>query len=269
MSNVTYGNKDVSPGRNEIMKMAFIGYCALVLLMVSASTTVMSETQVMTGQHPFYLDKTTPKRITGGYLLFLPRDYGKDDRLWPTILFLHGAGERGDDLGILGRIALPMVLEERDDFPFIVISPQCPRGIRWSNDFLITLLDDIVARYRVDTDRVYLTGLSMGGIGTWDLAFEYPDRFAALAPVCGRGDSKQVSRVKEIPTWVFHGELDTSVPVEGGKVMVDALEKIGGRVRSTFYAGRGHDCWHETYNDPVLYDWFLQHRRGDSDNGKQ
>ncbi len=251
------------------MKPAFTGYCAVALLMAAVSTTVLSESQILTGQHPFYLDKTTPQRITGGYLLFLPRDYGKDDRLWPTILFLHGAGERGDDLGILGRIALPMVLEERDDFPFIVISPQCPREKRWSNDFLITLLDDIVARYQVDTDRVYLTGLSMGGNGTWNLAFEYPDRFAAIAPVCGWGDSKQVSRVREIPTWVFHGELDTSVPVERGKEIVEALEKIGSRVRTTFYPGRGHDCWHETYNDPVLYDWFLRHRRGDRDNGKQ
>lgn len=238
-------------------------------MILAISFTVLSKPQVLTGQHPHYLDKTSPQRISGGYLLFLPRDYEKDERLWPTILFLHGAGERGDDLGILGRIALPMVLEERDDFPFIVISPQCPRGMRWSNDFLITLLDDIVARYRVDPDRVYLTGLSMGGNGTWNLALEHPDRFAAIAPVCGWSDKKELSHLKGIPIWVFHGELDTSVPVERGKEMVEALEKTGGRVRATFYPGRGHDCWHETYNDPVLYDWFLQHRRGDRDKVKQ
>ena len=236
-------------------------YFLAVLLCAAVSTISSAESHVLTGQHPYHLDKAISKRITGGYLLFLPKDYEKDGRLWPTILFLHGAGERGDDLGILGRIALPMVLEERDDFPFIVISPQCPRGQRWSNEFLITLLDDIIAGYRVDPSRIYLTGLSMGGYGTWNLAFEYPDRFAALAPVCGGGNRYLVSRVKDVPIWIFHGELDTSVPVVRGKEMFEALEKIGGNLKTTFYPGRGHDCWHETYNDPILYEWFLQHRR--------
>jgi len=245
---------------------SLISQCFLALLLfTTVSTTSSSESHFLTGQHPYYLDKTTTKRIKGGYLLFLPKDYGKEEKLWPTILFLHGAGERGDDLGILVRIALPMVLEERDDFPFIVISPQCPKDQRWSNEFLITLLDDIVARYRVDPNRIYLTGLSMGGYGTWSLALEYPDRFAAFAPVCGWGESQLVDRVKDIPLWAFHGELDTSVPIERGKEVVEALEKIGGNVKATFYLGRGHDCWHETYNDPILYEWFLQHRRKDNE----
>jgi len=222
-----------------------------------------AEPRVVTGQHPYYLDIAAPKKIQGGYLLFLPKDYGKENVLWPAILFLHGAGERGDDLGILGRIALPMVLEERDDFPFIVISPQCPRGQGWSNDFLIALLDDITARFRIDPNRIYLTGLSMGGNGTWNLAMERPDLFAAIAPVCGWGDKNLVSRVKDVPVWVFHGELDTSVPIARGKEVVEALEKIGGNVKTSFYPGRGHDCWHETYNDPILYEWFLRQNKSD------
>lgn len=239
----------------------------MALLVFSITCTAShSEPKFSTGQHPYYLDVSVPKRIQGGYLLYLPKDYGEKEILRPTILFLHGAGERGDDLGILGRIALPMVLEERDDFPFIVISPQCPKGQTWSNEFLITLLRDIVARYRVDPDRIYLSGLSMGGNGTWNLAMEYPDTFAAIAPVCGWGNSNLVSRIKDIPVWVFHGELDTSVPIASGKEVVDALVKIGGNVKTTFYPGRGHDCWHETYNDPILYEWFLQHKK--SDRGK-
>lgn len=243
---------------NSIISKCFMA----VLLCATLSTTSFSESRFLTGQHPYHLDKAG---IKGGYLLFLPKDYGKEEKLWPTILFLHGAGERGDDLGILGRIALPMVLEERDDFPFIVISPQCPKGQRWSNEFLITLLDDIVARYRVDPNRIYLTGLSMGGNGTWNLAIEYPDKFAALAPVCGWGNSDMVSRIKDIPVWVFHGELDTSVPIEKGKEIVEALAEISSNVKTSIYPGRGHDCWHETYNDPILYEWFLQHRREDYD----
>ncbi|MBN1293020.1 MAG: prolyl oligopeptidase family serine peptidase [Candidatus Latescibacteria bacterium] len=245
------------------MKSLLLYIFTVVFLIFTGSTPSVSETRFQVGQHPHHLDKTVSKHITGGYLLFLPKDYEKEKKQWPTILFLHGAGERGDDLGILGRIALPMVLEERDDFPFIVISPQCPKDQRWSNEFLITLLDDIIAQYRVDTDRIYLTGLSMGGYGTWSLAFEYPDRFAALAPVCGGGNRYLVYTIKDVPVWVFHGELDTSVPVERGKEMVETLEKIGGNVKATFYPGRGHDCWHETYNDPILYEWFLQHSKRD------
>ena len=110
------------------MNPSITKYSFAFLFFAILTTPSFPESPPLTGQHPYHLDVTTPKKIQGGYLLFLPKDYGKDKKLWPTILFLHGAGERGDDLGILGRIALPMVLEERDDFPFIVISPQCPKG---------------------------------------------------------------------------------------------------------------------------------------------
>ena len=112
------------------MNLSIPRCCIAVLIAATVCTTSYSESAFLTGQHPYHLEKTAPRRIEGGYLLFLPKDYGKEEKLWPTILFLHGAGERGDDLGILVRIALPMVLEERDDFPFIVISPQCPRNQR-------------------------------------------------------------------------------------------------------------------------------------------
>ncbi len=99
----------------------------------------------------------------------------------------------------------------------------------------------------------------------WNLAIEYPDKFAAHAPVCGWGNSDMVSRIKDIPVWVFHGELDTSVPIKKGKEIVEALAEISSNVKTSIYPGRGHDCWHETYNDPILYEWFLQHRRENYD----
>ncbi len=248
------------------MNPFFMTWGFIALFCAAGGAAASSEPQFATGQHRYHLDVSSPKKIQGGYLLFLPKEYGKDRKLWPTILFLHGAGERGDDLGILGRIALPMVLEERDDFPFIVISPQCPKGRTWSNEFLVALLDEIVSKYRVDTDRIYLTGLSMGGNGTWNLAMECPGRFAAIAPVCGWGDTSRVSVLRDVPVWVFHGELDTSVPVARGREIAEALVKAGGNVKTTLYPGRGHDCWHETYNDPVLYEWLLRHKK--SDQGK-
>jgi predicted peptidase len=120
-------------------------------------------------------------------------------------------------------------------------------------------LDEVIAEYRIDEQRIYLTGLSMGGFGTWRLAMAYPDRFAALAPVCGGGDPDQAHLVAHLPTWVFHGAKDDVVSIENSKKMVAALKKAGCDVKFTIYPDAGHDSWTETYNNPELYDWFLDH----------
>ncbi|HEX3000480.1 MAG TPA: prolyl oligopeptidase family serine peptidase [Armatimonadota bacterium] len=126
------------------------------------------------------------------------------------------------------------------------------------------LLDDICARYRVDPDRIYLTGLSMGGYGAWDMAIEFPDLFAAIAPLCGGGDPGAVAAIKHLPVWVFHGGKDPTVPLRSSEEMVQALQALGNPVQFTIYPEAGHDCWTETYNNPKLYEWFLQHRRGEN-----
>jgi predicted peptidase len=125
------------------------------------------------------------------------------------------------------------------------------------------LLDRILADYRVDPDRVYLTGLSMGGFGTWDWACQHADRFAAIAPMCGGGNAGLAHRLKNLPVWVFHGEADPVVPIVKSQEMVDALKKAGADVRFTHYPGVGHDCWTQSYNNPDLYTWFLSHHRGE------
>ena len=130
-------------------------------------------------------------KVTVGarYLLFLPKDYdAKSRKTWPLILFLHGSGERGTNLWSVARHGPPKLVKTQADFPFIVVSPQCPSGQTWNNDTLLALLDEVAAHYQVDATRVYLTGLSMGGFGTWSLGLEHPERFAALAPICGGGD---------------------------------------------------------------------------------
>ena len=125
------------------------------------------------------------------------------------------------------------------------------------------LVDDVLARHKAaDPDRVYLTGLSMGGFGTWETATEYPERFAAIAPICGGGRPYTAARLKKLPTWVFHGEKDPVVPIKRSEEMVDALKKAGGDVKFTRYPEAGHDSWTETYNNPELYEWFLKHQRG-------
>jgi predicted peptidase len=198
------------------------------------------------------------------YLLFLPRDYGTEpDEKWPLILFLHGMGERGHNLKLVKKHGVAKIVERRPDFPLIVLSPQCPDETTWWDHHLTlkALLDETVASYAVDTARIYLTGLSMGGYGTWSLATRYPGLFAAIAPICGGGLPDLASALKDIPVWAFHGAEDDVVKLEVGQRIVDALRACGGNVRFTVYPGVGHDSWTQTYDNPELYQWFLQHTR--------
>lgn len=213
-------------------------------------------------QRPFVIEQIVRLR----YLLFLPRDYGEDPgQRWPLILYLHGIGERGDDLELVKIHGIPKVVEKKPDFPFVAVSPQCPDGTLWWDHNLILkgMLDDILAQYAVDPNRVYLTGNSMGGYGTWNLAIAYPDLFAAIAPICGGGMPEWVAALKDVPVWAFHGADDAAVPLERSQRMVDALRACGGNVRFTVYPGVGHDSWTQTYDDPELYAWFLQHTRSE------
>src|SRR5436190_4387622 len=216
------------------------------------------------------LAKTSTEKVKLNYLLFLPDGYSATSKKrWPLILFLHGMGERGNDPWKVKVHGPPKVAEKMSNFPFVVVSPQCPDGQWWSSEALIALLDDVVDRYKIDTNRIYLTGLSMGGFGAWSLALEYPERFAAVAPICGGGnprypmsyDAARKSALKALPFWVFHGDKDTAVTIDESQRMVDALKKFGCDVKFTIYPGVGHDSWTQTYSNPELYEWFLQHER--------
>jgi predicted peptidase len=181
--------------------------------------------------------------------------------LLPTILFLHGAGERGSNLDNVKRHGVAKIVEQHPDFSFIVISPQCPRGEYWNVERLSALLDEVIASYPVDPDRLYLTGLSMGGYGTWHLAAAQPERFAAIAPICGGGNPQAAGKFKNLPVWAFHGAKDNVVPLSESEIMVSALKAYDGNVKFTVYPEAAHDSWTQTYNNPELYEWFLQYRR--------
>lgn len=221
-------------------------------------------------QEALTFERDVVLKVRLDYLRYLPKQYGAEPgKKWPLILFLHGAGERGCDLEILKKHGIPKVVEEMD-LPFITLSPQCPEAHWWS-DYL-SVLDDLVTTtietYNVDPQRIYLTGLSMGGFGTWHLAAEYPHRFAAIAPICGGGPWQygfpdRVAEIKHIPAWVFHGAKDDVVPLEASQIMVEKLNACGGDVCFTIYPEAKHDSWTETYNNPALYEWFLQHKTGE------
>jgi predicted peptidase len=236
-------------------------FSVVVALTLRADDTATSPA---TGQHAQTFEKITKL----DYLLYLPPDYNKQaDQKWPLILFLHGSGERGSDVTVVKKHGPPKIVENEPDSPlakqFIVVSPQCPAEKHWNTDDLTALLDEISAKYRVDADRVYLTGLSMGGFGAWALAAETPKRFAAIAPMCGGGTPSTADRLKNLPIWVFHGEEDPAVPIKRSEEMVDALKALGADVKFTRYPGVGHDCWTQSYANPELYAWFLSHKRGE------
>jgi len=214
--------------------------------------------ELATGQKPCQLKREVT--VTMNYLLYLPKDYDQKPS-WPLLLFLHGMGERGDNLDLVKKHGPPKLIAEGKEFPFIVLSPQCAMGHWWETFELKVLLDEIVQKYKVDQDRIYLTGLSMGGFGTWSLAAYQPNRFAALAPICGGGEPQLARWLKHIPVWAFHGAKDPLVPVERSKQMVEALEKNGGIAKLTIYSDAGHDSWTEAYADPQLYEWLLQQKR--------
>ncbi|MEN8119950.1 MAG: prolyl oligopeptidase family serine peptidase [Bacteroidota bacterium] len=203
----------------------------------------------------------TIKNREGKYLLILPAKYKEIYKNWPLLLFLHGAGERGNDLEMLKNHGPPKLVEQGNDFPFLILTPQCSIGQCWTNQYLDKLLTDIVQQYYIDKDRIYVTGFSMGGFGTWNLAIKYPNRFAAIAPVCGGGNPVMVKFIKNIPCWVFHGAKDRIVPIERSQEMVDAYEKLGIKVKFTVYPELEHDSWTETYDNPKLYDWFLAQKK--------
>ena len=175
-------------------------------------------------------------------------------------MFLHGAGERGSDFSALVRTALPKHIEDGDlDLPFVTVCPQCPEERWWDELALKALLDKVVTDYNIDTTRVYLTGLSMGGRGTWQLANIVADRLAAIAPICAPFFFVNAKLFKRLPIWVFHGVMDSIVPVADSVRMVRLLRQAGCNVEFTTYANADHDSWTETYTNPRLYDWLLSH----------
>ena len=233
--------------------------------------TIFMSDSLVGQQRAMMFEGTMKKEVNAGYLISYPKEYDSGKvKKWPLILFLHGSGERGNDLELVKKHGPPKLVAEGQQLDFVIVSPQCPELEDWSTDVLISLLEDVIEKNRIDTNRIYLTGLSMGGWGTWNLAIEHPDKFAAIAPVCGRVDRNalaKASRLQNVPAWVFHGAMDPVVPVTESGRMVSELRKIDAPVRFTVYPEVGHDSWTETYVNAELYNWFLSHSKshGSSD----
>lgn len=203
--------------------------------------------------------KSMTKTHTYEYLVILPDDYDSSKKL-PLILFLHGAGERGNDLQSVKKHG-PFKALEKGKQQVILVAPQCPLGEGWHPEVLAGLLDEVEKEYLVDSSRIYVTGLSMGGYGTWSLAALTPERFAAVAPICGGGNPADAKKLVGVPLWAFHGDKDTAVTLEKGKAMIDSLIEAGGNPKFTIYEGVGHDSWTQTYENPEFYEWLFAQQR--------
>lgn len=231
-----------------------------------------------------FINKTiTIDGLTRRHVVYVPHDYDAT-KTWPLILFLHGAGERGDDGLLQTQVGLPDAIRNHPErFPAIVVIPQCPADKFWDSILpeLDAVLDSAIESYSIDEKRVYLTGLSMGGYGCWTWGADNLDRFAAILPVCGGGVPEDMNRIckepidvgkfrslKErvealttVPVWAFHGKKDMTVPPFRSKQMVRMLERAGGKPKYTEYEEEGHDVWNVVYDDERVIRWMFDQRK--------
>ena len=258
------------------MRIALVGACVCV----TATELVAQRTE--TG----FLDRSVT--IDGHayrYQVYVPATYASSTQRFPVILFLHGAGERGSDGLVQTNVGLAAAIRrDQSRYPAIVVMPQVPTDSLWIGvpaQVAMMALDQTLKDFRTDPDRVYLTGLSMGGNGTWNLAYRYRERWAAIAPVCGfvtpirqlsaskfivppdSGDAfaALARRIGKLPTWIFHGEVDPAVNVIESRKAAEALRAAGGDVHYTEFLGAGHNVWDETYASPQFQEWLFAQRR--------
>ena len=235
------------------------------LLMLVAGCAQHQSWPLAAGQHPQSFTRVVPVRADGHLLLYLPAGFdARGATRYPLLIFLHGSGEGGNDLEKLRTHGPPKLVADKSDFPFIVASPQSILGSYGGFDpaMLNAMLDELLARLPIDPERVYLTGLSMGGIWSYGWASLHPERFAAIVPISGAWDPVDACRLKGVPVRAYHGALDTVVPLGDEQAMIDAIRACGGDAQLTIYAESGHDAWTQTYENPQLYEWLLsQHRR--------
>jgi predicted peptidase len=242
------------------MNAKSLSLAATLFLAADLAGSAQAQAAAVAGQQAKTFEKKIAVTAKLDYLLSLPADYGKSRKAWPLVLFLHGAGESGSDLAKVKAHGPPKLVETKGPFPFILVSPQSP-GRGWNPDTLNALLDTLFKQYRVDKARVYLTGLSMGGYGTWSLAAAHPEKFAAIAPICGGGNPADAPKLAKLPIWVFHGAKDPTVPIKRSEEMVEAIKGAGGNPKFTVYPDAGHDSWTATYDNPEFYTWLLGHKR--------
>jgi predicted esterase len=230
----------------------------IIALVTLLSFTLALSAKIPVGNSPLTVEKSK----TYPYLAYLPDGYEKSNaKAWPLIIYLHGSSCKGNNLDRLKKYGPPFYLERGMGVDAIVISPQCPSNRNWTaGSWFESFYKELKDKYNIDPSRVYLTGMSLGGFGTWDIASRYPEYFAAIMPLCGGGNTTMVETLKDMPTWVFHGEVDKKVNLKRSTEMVHALEEIGSKPLFSVLKGEGHGI-QKVYSDQNIYKWLLsQHK---------
>ena len=201
-------------------------------------------------------------RVSYPYLLYLPKEYAASAEAFPLVIYLHGGSQKGNDLEKLKAYGPPKEVADGRNFPFVIASPQCPEGKYWSTDnWFEPLYAELTQKYRIDKKRIYLTGISMGGYGTWQTAVAYPDHFAAILPLCGGcDDSTQICSLRKVPVWTLHGTADDVIPIHVTERLVSRLQECGGNVRFTRLEGEGHGI-QTYYANSDWVNWLLRRHR--------
>ncbi|MCK5113813.1 MAG: prolyl oligopeptidase family serine peptidase [Phycisphaerae bacterium] len=246
--------------------LSVVVLCAVVAHSQSSTAPAKPE-KIITGKMtPQKIQKQLTIPVKGQYLLYLPENYGQPGKVYPLILFLHGSGECGTNLDRVKKVGLPRFAPLRKNFPFIVLAPQCPKNEWWTDSRMIirvmAMLDEVSVKYMVDPRRIYVTGLSMGGFGTWALLEQFPKIFAAAAPVCGSGGNPYLAgRMRNVPIRIYHGGKDRKVSILNAREMDNALRGVGGNVKLIIYPKMGHNIWDKVYTSDDFYNWLLQQRK--------
>jgi len=218
---------------------------------------------VVCEENPFQVsEKSFVQKGKGyNYLLYRPREYEHQEE-WPLLIILHGASARGDSLTKLKKHTPIQYVVRDGKLPFVVAAPLCPARKKWESSLLNAFLDELLQNRSLDPDRIYLTGISMGGYGAFQFAKDYPNRLAAVAPVCGGGKPEWAETLRRLPVWAFHGAKDRVVPLRSSENLMKELKRItANEARYTIFPNAGHDIWNQAYNNPELYEWFLSHNK--------
>lgn len=205
-----------------------------------------------------------PASVEMGYLLYLPDDFDADrEKRWPMVVFLHGRGESGTDLTKVAVHGPPKFAAAGQSLPFVLLSPQCPEGQGWNIAHLEALLDSVLKQHegRIDRDRMYITGLSMGGGGAWEWLARPRHPFAAAFIVCGAPSALPIRIADPVPVWAVHGDKDDVVPEFISHMAADVFQQAGAEVRLSIYPGVNHGAWDRGYAEPDLWPWLLSHTK--------
>jgi predicted esterase len=247
-SNDTYGPYDLVNTRSFYVYKDYAGYLG------------------SKGIYPREYQNKDLQQYGKGYMVYLPQGYEADpNKTWPLMFFLHGYGDRGDNLFLLPKASPFMMIREKGPLPFIIVAPLLNTNYTaFPNEYMDGALSEILSNYRVDQKRIYLTGLSMGGEATYRFALHQPDTFSAISPLCAYIDNSKidsVQNIKGLPVWAIHGADDQVVSLTWGQQAADIMKQSGANVRFSILEGHDHDVWTDTYSDPLFYDWFMQYQK--------